>query len=91
MSHRIFNNPILSDIAEKIENSTYEDFFIKYEYILDIPNADYFLIKAYENILDRKPDKEGFEFWLQNLTNHKITRESIVLTLLDSDEYKKEC
>ncbi len=46
------------------------------------------VFKAYLDILGREPDTEGFDYYLSNLTDHKMTREAIIKALLDSDEGK---
>jgi len=71
---------------EKIKR---EELIETYKDLLAVSKNDEFLIKAYMDILARQPEKEGFDFYLSNLTDHKMTKMTIIQALLDSDERKQ--
>jgi predicted SAM-dependent methyltransferase len=77
----------LSNLRE-IEKRARNELLAAYADLLAIPNDSDFLVKAYLDILGREPDTEGFDHYISNLTDHKMTREAIIKALLDSAEGK---
>jgi sulfatase maturation enzyme AslB (radical SAM superfamily) len=78
-----------ADLYARVEKITREELIETYKDLFAVSKNDEFLIKAYMNILGRQPDKEGFDFYLSNLTDHKMTKVTITQALLDSDEGKQ--
>ena len=76
-------------IAQKVEDSTYEDFFVIYKDLLAVPKKHEFLVEAYLNILGREPDKEGFDYYLSMLDNSRMNKEALIETLLKLHEIEK--
>jgi len=67
-----------------------EELIETYKDLLAVSKNDEFVIKAFMKILGRQPEKEGFDFYLSNLTDRKMTRATIIQVLLDSDERKQK-
>ena len=76
-------------IAQKVEESTYEDFFVIYKDLLAVPKKHEFLVEAYLNILGREPDKEGFDYYVSMLNNGRMNKEALIETLLKLHEIEK--
>ena len=45
-----------------------------------------FVTRVYQNVLDRQPEPEGFNFWLTQLSNHTYTQSEVLARFSDSDE-----
>jgi len=48
-----------------------------------------FLNRVYETIMDREPDKEGFDYWLKRLKSKEVSRSEVVDMFVDAPEFKK--
>ncbi len=48
-----------------------------------------FLKRVYETIMDREPDKEGYEYWLERLKLKDVTRSEVVDMFVDAPEFKE--
>ena len=72
----------LEDVAARFIDSS--EFVAVYGASPDNPT---FLTKLYENILDRSPDSEGYEWWLNELnTNSERTQAKVLAEFAESDE-----
>ncbi len=47
-----------------------------------------FLNRVYQTIMDRDPDKEGYEYWLGRLNADEVTRSEVVDMFVDAPEFK---
>ena len=47
-----------------------------------------FLDRIYLTIMGRKPDKSGYDYWLQRLANHSTDRQKIIDSFINSKEFK---
>lgn len=45
-----------------------------------------FVTRIYQNVLDRQPEPEGFDFWLTRLSNNAFTQAEVLARFSDSDE-----
>ncbi len=61
-------------------------FFFSPEFTNKNVSDEEFVKKAFKTILDRDPDKEGFNYWVNKLTNGE-SRESVVDKFLSSEEF----
>ncbi len=68
-----------------------EFFFNSPEYKSQNDSLDKFLKKVYKVMLNRDPDKEGEEYWLNRLKNGTTTRDLIIYEFGFSDEFKDLC
>jgi hypothetical protein len=50
------------------------------------PNDDQYVIRLYENVLDRAPDESGLAFWRGELTGGSATRDSLLVSFAESPE-----
>lgn len=50
------------------------------------PSNGVFLTKVYENVLDRKPDQGGYDFWVSRLDNGTFTQAEVLARFSDSPE-----
>lgn len=57
--------------------------------LLSIQDQKEFLETAYMNILERKPDKDGFKYYTERLKSCEMDKGSVLISLLYSDEKKK--
>ncbi|NPA81019.1 MAG: DUF4214 domain-containing protein [Epsilonproteobacteria bacterium] len=48
-----------------------------------------FLNRVYATIMNRKPDQEGYEYWLNKLNSGEVTRSEVVAMFVDAPEFKK--
>ncbi len=46
-----------------------------------------FITALYENVLDRSPDRQGFEFWVEALTSGRLPRLNVIRHFADSSEF----
>jgi ubiquinone/menaquinone biosynthesis C-methylase UbiE len=53
-----------------------------------VPNHSDLIQKCYRSILEREPDEEGFQFYLQQLKDAKILPEKLSEVFKNSEEYK---
>ncbi len=47
-----------------------------------------FVNRAYETLLGRSPDKEGYDFWVNKLKNGSLDRDKVVDMFIDSPEFR---
>lgn len=47
-----------------------------------------FLQETYRDLLNREPDEEGMQYWLEDLEERGQTREDVVANIKLSDEYR---
>ncbi len=45
--------------------------------------SQYFISSVYENLLGRAPDSDGLKFWLETLESGDVTRDQIILALIE--------
>lgn len=45
-----------------------------------------FVTRVYQNVLDRQPEPEGFDFWLTRLSNNAFTQAEVLARFSDSNE-----
>ncbi len=57
--------------------------------LLSIQDHTEFVATAYVNILERKPDKDGFKYYTERLISGEMDKGSVLISLLYSDEKKK--
>ncbi len=48
-----------------------------------------FLNRVYETIMNREPDSEGYNYWLERLNREEITRNDVVDMFVDAPEFKE--
>jgi len=64
-----------------------KEFFRSQEFIdSNVSNSDY-IKKLYLTLLDRTPDKEGFEYWLKMLDEKRVKRDQIFYSFAFSREF----
>ena len=57
--------------------------------VLCDPGSDAeFLERVYQSELGRKPDGEGFKYWLEDMNLRGETREQVLANIRRSEEYK---
>ena len=75
---RLFDGMGLQDIAKS--------FFDQPEtisaYPITMPDSD-FVTKIYNNVLNRAPDSQGLAYWLDELKNGHVTRDSFMMTIIN--------
>ena len=54
---------------------------------LNLSNEE-FLNRLYESVMNRKPDREGYNYWLSRLESGDLSRVKIVDMFVDSPEFK---
>jgi hypothetical protein len=52
----------------------------------DVSNSDYLAI-LYNNILDREPDGDGFNYWLELMNSGELDRGGVVRWIAANDEF----
>ncbi len=73
--------------GDKTPADIVKSFFFSKEFLDKNVNDREFIKIAYRTILNRDPDKEGEDFWLDKLK--KSSREEILNSFLSSEEFKK--
>ncbi len=68
---------------EDISASFFEQKETKEKYPDELDNED-FIIEIYANLFNRAPDSEGFDFWLKQLREGRVTRATFMLAVMDS-------
>lgn len=74
------NNSELS--LEEISASFFDQKETKDKYPEAYSNED-FIIEVYNNLFDRIPDSEGFDYWLKELNSGKISRALFILAIIN--------
>ena len=49
------------------------------------------IIQLYQNLLERFPDKEGFDYFYSKLSNKELTLQELEMEIRQSSEYANEC
>ena len=52
-----------------------------------VSNKD-FVTESYRNLLQREPDAEGLQYWIDDLEKRGQSRDDVVANIKLSDEYK---
>lgn len=80
---------IVQDKSNKLHNFIINEFstsLIK----VDINALNIYVENAYKKALNRSDlDKDGFEFWIEQLSTHKISARDFIINLLNTDEFIK--
>lgn len=82
----------LKNGSKKVEDIVRFFFFSK-EFLSENVSDEEFVKRAFKTILNRNPDKNGFDFWVNKLKTGEMTREKILNEFIKSEEFlalKKE-
>jgi len=63
-------------------------FFDSFEFKSQNLSNEEFLNRVYETIMNREPDNEGYNYWLNRLDKNDLSRVEIVDMFVDSPEFK---
>jgi hypothetical protein len=72
---------------EEIAHSFLESIEFKSRFGANLSNAK-FVERMYANVLLRKPETAGFNFWVGQLNNRRMARSQVALAFLDSVEFQ---
>lgn len=80
---------IIQDNSNKLHNFIVNKFSTSLTEI-DIDALNTYVENAYKKAFNRNElDRDGFEFWIEQLSNHKISARDFILNLLNTDEFIK--
>ncbi len=68
---------------EGVASSFFDQPETKLKYPSFLTNKE-FVEAVYRNLLDRKPDKKGLEYWLKELNSKNITKDHFILAIINS-------
>lgn len=71
-------------------NSAPQPYLINYSSDNSPQNNLAFIRMLYKNILDRTSDQSGVSYWLDQLNQHKLTRDQLIANFFDSPELQKQ-
>ncbi len=68
-----------------------KEFFNSEEFLAKESTDENFVTTAYRVFMDREPEKEGLEFWMQKLSSAEMTRNEVLVEFARSDEFRGIC